>query len=356
MKYRFLLIVVALMSFPFLAFAGGNKVSPAYSLFQRLWCLQKEGIMLGHQDDTFYGHDWHDESGRSDVLETAGDYPAVMGFDLGGLEIGDSKDLDHVPFVDIHREIIAQHNRGGIVTLSWHCRNLINGKTSWDPEGGELDKLLSASGIGRLDSAILSVATFISSLKTDNGPVPVILRTWHEMSGDWFWWGGKNTTPETYKRFYRYTHDKLDSLCPGQIVWAFSPNFGVKSMDEYYPGDAYVDVVGVDLYDFNNDAPTYARNVKAGLDMVTAFAVKHHKIAAFTETGCQQLKQSKWFTETLGPSIKDYPLSYVLIWRNAWDNPKELYMSYKGHATESDFKKWTKQKCVLLVKDIKNYK
>lgn len=47
--------------------------------------------MLGHQDDPVYGTTWKWDEGKSDVLLTTGDYPAVMGFDLGKLEL-DSKE------------------------------------------------------------------------------------------------------------------------------------------------------------------------------------------------------------------------------------------------------------------------
>lgn len=46
--------------------------------------------MLGHQDDPMYGTTWKWDEGKSDVLLTTGDYPAVMGFDLGKIEL-DSK-------------------------------------------------------------------------------------------------------------------------------------------------------------------------------------------------------------------------------------------------------------------------
>lgn len=350
----------------FLLPSYGITMTPSHLLRLRLKSLQRQGIMIGHQDDTFYGHNWHGEPGRSDVKETAGDYPAVMGFDLGGLENGDSENLDHVPFADMRREIIAQHERGGIVTFSWHCRNLVSGKTAWDPQGGETAWLLDGAGLARLDAAIAKVADFISSLQPSSYTnhkaqssilnaqrIPVILRPWHEMNGDWFWWGGKNTTPELYRRFYRHIYDELERLCPGQIVWAFSPNLGAKSMEEYYPGDKYVDLVGIDIYDFDNNAEAYVRNVEEGLRMVCDFAKRHHKLAALTETGCQQLPQAEWFTKTLWPSISGFPISYVLLWRNAWDNPKELYVSYPGHATESDFKRFASFKRTLFANDIK---
>ena len=69
----------------------GNKdvvKTGAEQLFDRLQLLQEKGYMAGHQDDPFYGLEWEWELGKSDVLATVGDYPAVMGFDLGGIEMG----------------------------------------------------------------------------------------------------------------------------------------------------------------------------------------------------------------------------------------------------------------------------
>ena len=63
----------------------------AQQLEERLDSLQKKGYMAGHQDDPFYGIGWAYEDGKSDVKLTVGDYPAVMGFDLGGIEMGDDK-------------------------------------------------------------------------------------------------------------------------------------------------------------------------------------------------------------------------------------------------------------------------
>ena len=59
------------------------------------------------------------------LKSVCGDYPAVMGFELGGIEMGDEKSLDSVPFTRITEEVVAHHERGGIVTLSWHPRNPI---------------------------------------------------------------------------------------------------------------------------------------------------------------------------------------------------------------------------------------
>ncbi|MBQ7717364.1 MAG: beta-mannosidase, partial [Prevotella sp.] len=81
--------------------AANDGKTIANQLEERLASLQQRGYMAGHQDDPFYGVTWEWEYGRSDVKDVTGDYPAVMGFDLGGIEKGDEKNLDSVPFMRI---------------------------------------------------------------------------------------------------------------------------------------------------------------------------------------------------------------------------------------------------------------
>ena len=85
---------------------------------ERLDTLLQKGIMFGHQDDPFYGLTWEYDKDSSDVKNVCGDYPAVMGFELGGIEMGDEKNLDSVPFTRMREEILNHYNRGGIVTIS----------------------------------------------------------------------------------------------------------------------------------------------------------------------------------------------------------------------------------------------
>ena len=85
------------------AFASGSCAklpSPAdklatketVTLFRSLYKLQNEGVMYGHQDDLMYGRTWWYEKNRSDTKDFTGDYPAVAGFELGHLELGDERE------------------------------------------------------------------------------------------------------------------------------------------------------------------------------------------------------------------------------------------------------------------------
>ena len=231
-----------------------EPATPAEALCSRLSAISQKGYMFGHQDDPFYGITWEYEKGRSDTKELVGDYPAVMGFELGGIELGDLKNLDSVPFNLMREEIIAHHQRGGIITISWHPRNPLNGKTSWiesdlkeyeqalaegksadeliDPkhtvasiiEGGEMhDKFVGWLG---------NVTEFIGSLKTADGEIiPVIFRPWHENTGNWFWWGEANCSADEYKSLWNMTQDYMEERLGGQLVWSYSP--GPRSLEHF---------------------------------------------------------------------------------------------------------------------------
>ncbi len=338
-----------------------NKVAtPASVLQKRLQKLQKRGIMVGHQDDTMYGTTWKWEEGKSDVLLTVDDYPAVMGFDLGRLELDGKENLDGVPFDRMRKDILAQHARGGIVTLSWHPWNPVTGENAWDPKGDAVKEVLEGKQKEKFESWLGKVATFINSLQTCCGEkVPVIFRPWHEMNGGWFWWGANSCTPQQYVALYKKTYERLKAASCDNLVWAWSPNLGdAKTVDaflERYPGNDVVDMVGVDIYEFDGNDANYAKNLKETLDVMVEAGKKTGKMVALTETGCRGIAQKKdWFTKTLLPVIKDYSLSYVLFWRNAWDKPQEeAYLPGVGDGDiVEDFKAFKSNKKILFAKDI----
>lgn len=287
-------------------------------LMNRLDSLQQRGTMFGHQDDPFYGIGWAYEDGRSDVLETCGDWPAVMGFDLGGIEVGDAKNLDSVPFDLIRAEIIRHHQRGGIVTISWHPRNPVTGGTAWDATDGVITAILSEGETRDLFMAWLErVRAFLNSLTDEQGqPIPFIFRPWHENNGFWFWWGNTHCTPEEYRALWNLTQDYLVA---SNIVWSYSPNLQGGFTDETfiprYPGDDRVDLIGLDAYQWGTEED-YVHQASADLDYLCAFGAQHHKLVALTECGYKNNPDPAWWHRVLLPLIKKYPLSYALVWRN----------------------------------------
>ena len=242
--------------------------SIADQLSYRLDSLKKKGYMAGHQDDPFYGVGWAYEEGKSDVLLTVGDYPAVMGFDLGGIEVGDDKNLDSVPFVRIHDELIAHVQRGGIVTLSWHPRNPLTTKphggldgqpfpegSAWDVNDTTIVRQVLPGGplADKFQQWMERVGDFLATLKDDNGQlVPIIFRPWHENNGSWFWWGQKLCSDSEFKGLWNLLQDYLNKRGFDNLLWSYSPNLdGNWTKERFlqrYPGDDRVTLIGEDAY------------------------------------------------------------------------------------------------------------
>ena len=97
------------------------------ALYKNLYQLIGKNILFGHQDDPCYGVGWKYVSGRSDIRDITGEYPAVYGFDLGRIELGSAYNLDSVPFEKTRQFIREAYERGGVITLSWHLNNPLTG-------------------------------------------------------------------------------------------------------------------------------------------------------------------------------------------------------------------------------------
>jgi hypothetical protein len=92
---------------------------------------------------------------------------------------------------------------------------------------------------------------------------PVLLRWGWEMNGDWYPWGAANNGRDAsgYVRCWRRLHDIFADEGAGNVSWVWSPNWNDSpaedwnAMQEYYPGDDYVDWVGVSGYNLRRELP-----------------------------------------------------------------------------------------------------
>ncbi len=363
---------------------GAGK-SPAQQLLVRLAKIQQNGYMYGHQDDPFYGITWDWDSNRSDTKELVGDYPGVMGFDIGGIEVGDTKNLDSVPFSRMREEIIAQHKRGGIITISWHPRNPLLGTTAWiendikaydeavvalkkvsksslaphltDPCTTVQSILPGGSKYEKFQLWLYRVCEFMQSLKDEKGnPVPFIFRPYHENNGNWFWWGQKLCSDEQYHQLWNMTQDFINQRLYNNVVWSYSPNLqGTWTEAEWmkrYPGDDRVDLIGEDAYQWGTEKD-FVMGTTADLKLITKIASEHGKLIAMTECGYVNSPDATWWTRVFRPIIEQFPICYFLPWRNY---KKEHFGASKDAKTADDFKQWAKQGNFLFVNDIKKIK
>ncbi|MGS2780086.1 glycosyl hydrolase [Robertmurraya sp. GLU-23] len=309
------------------------------SLFAYLSDIRGKHVLFGHQHTTDEGITLTgSDQLESDVKNSVGDYPAVFGWDTLSLE---GKEKPGVPNnleqsrTNLAASMKQAHDLGGILALSTHFPNFVTGGSFNDTAGSVVEHILPGGDKNAEFNAFLdNIAEFANNLKDDKGElIPVLFRPFHEQNGGWFWWGAKTTTTSQYKEIFRYTVEYLrDKKGVHNFLYVYSPNgtFG-GSQENYlttYPGDDYVDVLGMDQYDnqANPGTENFLNNLVSDLGMISRLADEKGKIATFSEFGYspQGMKVSgngdlQWFTKVMD-AIKADPdakrISYMQTWAN----------------------------------------
>ena len=338
------------------------------NLFANLTKLSEDHILFGHQHATEYGHGWFGEENRSDVKSVTGSHPAVIGVDFSGL-YGRADSMIEKEKASLRKNISETYNRGGVTTVAWHFNNPVS-KTNFywnDSTAAAAVKNIIPGGSHheKYKTILKTIADLANSVKGNDGKtVPMIFRPYHEFDGDWFWWGKSHCTIDEFKSLWRFTVSYLrDSLRVHNFIYAFSPDNRFNNEEQYlerYPGDEWVDMVGMDNYgDFGRDGKY---NIEAGikkLKIVSDYAEKAGKLAAFTETGLETIPNPTWWTEILLKVLKaeKMKLVYVLVWRNDTRSPTHYYAPFPGQASQPDFMKFYKDPYTLFENDLpKMYK
>ena len=339
-----------------------KQKSEKQKLIEILQSAKGKGILFGHQDTYAYGYYWKDVEGNSDVKRVAGDYPAVFGWELGGIEKGVKANLDTVTFDNIRKYAIKAYHQGGINTFSWHPFSVIDRVDSWSSSERVVEKIIPGGPYhDAFKKDLDALADFLNSVATDDGvKVPFIFRPWHEMDGDWFWWGSKSCTPEELKTLFRFTVEYLEKeKGVDQMLVAYSPDRNFYTIEEYltwYPGDEYIDVIGMDnYYDLYTDGMLGEAIDK--LHIVIGYANEKNKISALTESGFENIPDSTWYVSKLGTVLSDSivsaNISYTLVWRN--DPLKHFFFPYPEHPSAKYAKEFLDRDNIWLLGDLEEF-
>ncbi|MFJ6198152.1 glycoside hydrolase family 26 protein [Micromonospora sp. NPDC092111] len=154
---------------------------------------------------------------------------------------------------------------------------------------------------GDFDSYLLSWATGIKALG-----YPVAIRFAHEMNGDWYPWSelANGNRPGGYVKAWRHIHDLFRAAGVTNVTWVWSPNTrwdsSTPKLSTYYPGDAYVDWVGLSGY-YGTGAFSRYRSFDAIFDQtITEIRTFTRKPLVITETGASDGhgRKAEWITQT----------------------------------------------------------
>jgi mannan endo-1,4-beta-mannosidase len=348
---------------------SGSLVDPkatkeTKALYRNLKKLSKKHTLFGHQHATEYGHGWEGDADRSDVKSVTGSHPAVIGIDFSPFTASNAEQVKKYK-EHLLKVVEDTYNRGGVITAAWHFLNPVSpGGFYWvDSVSKPAVKYLIPGGSAheQYKQVLKGIAGWANSVRGADGKViPMIFRPFHELDGDWFWWGKAHCTPEEMKSLWRFTVEYLrDSLGVHNFIYAFSTDNKFLSEGQYlerYPGDKWIDMVGIDNYgdmgrDGHYDLPAAIKK----LEIINDYAEKHQKLAAFTETGLESIPNPTWWTGTLLKVMRaeKFHLAYVLVWRNDLSSPTHFYAPFPGQVSVPDFLEFYNDPCTLFEKDLK---
>ena len=239
------------------------------------------------------------------VYKATGKHPALAGYDFIFLQY--SPTPEGWSWVRDYNDISApkaQWAANGLVNYMWHWNvpdseaawknatdnynfdgyNFYSDKTSFDIK----EALKEGTWQNRfIMNDIAEVAGYLKLLQAEN--IPVIWRPLHEAAGNydlygpngaWFWWGRGGAEP--CKQLWRLLYDQLVNVHGlNNLIWVWTVDVVKGAEDQYldwYPGDEYVDIVGVDIYAADTEAKT--RQYQALVDLT-----KGKKLVTVSECG-----------------------------------------------------------------------
>jgi mannan endo-1,4-beta-mannosidase len=137
------------------------------------------------------------------------------------------------------------------------------------------------------------VTTFAKAVHAFGGPVAISFG--HEMNGNWYPWGTTDATPAEFVAAWQHIHDLFAAAGATNVIWIWNPNI-VNPMPDvqlspYWPGNAYVDWVGLTGYFPTTGPDTFDGIYGPTMTEVRKFTSKPFIIAETSvETGPDQLE------------------------------------------------------------------
>ncbi|MFJ8695771.1 glycosyl hydrolase [Streptomyces roseolilacinus] len=238
------------------AFPGGSR----QQVLDYLRSLTGSGIVSGqHNKEPAASPGQYTQQ----VKGVTGQYPGLWGGDL----------MFRAEDVANRQRVVDQAKtewaNGSLVTLTWHVCPPTTG-SSCEFDGGVKSRItdaqfaqvvtdgtaLNTAWKRRLDEAV----PYLQQLKAAG--VPVLFRPLHEMNETWNWWGHR-PGPDGGARLYRITRDHLAAKGLDNLVWVWNVQDNPEGRwADYYPGDAYVDVVSLDVWYKNHPSASDYRQMQ----------------------------------------------------------------------------------------------
>jgi hypothetical protein len=283
---------------------GRILVSPLIALALLLFVFpQADGTARGrHVALGFYipGVDGH--PGRIDQLERqTGRTPAI---------VSTYRQWDQVPFEE--RTLRAVWRRGAVPMITWE-------PMSYQGRQFPLRKIAG----GAFDNYLRR-----SARAANRWGHPILVRFAHEMNGDWYPWsiGQPGNGAGLYKRAWRHVVRVFRHQGARNVRWVWCPfvnQSGARPFSGQYPGDPWVDWVGLDGFDWGRGGSYYSFREIFGASYRTLTQLSQRPVVV-AETGSGGSAKARWISQTLGRQLPGMQRIRAVVWFNSHSNGVDL--------------------------------
>ena len=148
---------------------------------------------------------------------------------------------------------------------------------------------------------------------------PVILIPFEEMNGDWYPWSGtkNNNSPQKHILAYRHVRDLFKDVANVKFGWTINndsvPDTLANQPGAYYPGNDYVDYVGVNGFNFGQPWQSFNDVFGKTLERLKAY---QKPIFIFSFACSDGPKKAAWITDALTVQLPKYPQIKGWVWFN----------------------------------------
>ena len=250
--------------------------SETVALWNYLKSVYGQKILTGCWTETQFG-------GNDNVERCSGETPAIWGQDMNSWYRSRTGQNWINTWNTNIQGFKTAHKRGQILQVNWHWQmpsSKVNGvytRDAWGKDVAGNVLMMTAQqwndfvtpGTALYDAMIedidYHVVNFLKKIVDDKGkPIPIIFRPLHEIDGGWFWWTCTTDPTKTAKLFKIMQERIINYHGVHNLIWVFNPgvvcNGGswppyqtseLPRRKAFYPGDAYCDITGIDLYDYD---------------------------------------------------------------------------------------------------------
>jgi mannan endo-1,4-beta-mannosidase len=308
-KYYLFRLLIERELAPYYTPCNSNLIIEGRKLLNYFASINHKAIISGQHTQTI------PQEELSHIKKITGFYPKLVGYELLACSknINPNSDKECLEEVEDNKGTlqVALYDKKSILTFTWHMFSPLYGcGKSFYSEHTEFDirKIFDSEESDEFIAYVEELNHMAGLLKHFlDAKKPILFRPFHEADGTWFWWGKYGV--EYAKRLYQFTYDYLTvEKGLNNLIWVWN------SIGDY-PGDEYVDIISVDVYENIKGDKSYADIYKKLVEKVS-----DKKLVALAE--CDKIPSIAELEEA------NFPFIYYMTWS------KEFCLTEKYNTNE----------------------